>query len=326
MSLTSEKDVEQYLVKAGLVDCEDGFAVERLGGGVSCHVWKTLIKKDMYVLKNALSKLNVQAEWFADPERIHREHEVMEFLFDLLPNGSVPKVYYKDYASHVYVMDFVAHAQTWKDILLNGNFDHTMAQKIARLIKGIHTNSKAAGKAIQQKLGGQQYFLQLRIHPFHLYVMQQYPALAPAISRLITELTQKNLCLVHGDFSPKNILVDKSGNVVLIDFEVAHWGNPVFDLAFCAAHLLLKGWYLEKQEEAVEMTNAFLHAYSGDTSRLIPHLGLLLLARIDGKSPVSYITNENLRSRIRNLSIEWIQYEDENPEAIKMMTNKYLAS
>ncbi len=326
MKLTSEKFVEQYLLKAGLMDCRDRFAAEPLGGGVSCHVWKVVIKNDTYVLKEALSKLNVQADWFSDPERIHREHEVMEYLIDLLPCGTIPKVYHKDYTSHIYLMNYVAAAQTWKDVLLKGDFDSTIAQKIAKLLKAIHTNSKSTKEAIKQKLGDQQYFTQLRINPFHRYLMERYQPIAQPVCQLIRELTEEQVCLVHGDFSPKNILLDQDGNVVLIDFEVAHWGNPVFDLAFCTAHLLLKGWCLNRQEAAAEIANTFLQAYDADANRLVPHLGLILLARIDGKSPVNYIIHEKLKNRIRKLSFEWIQDGGDNANAATMMRSKYLAS
>ena len=45
--------------------------------------------------------------------------------------------------------------------------------------------------------------------------------------------------LVHGDVSPKNILVGPRGPVFL-DAECAWYGDPAFDLAFCLNHLLLK--------------------------------------------------------------------------------------
>ena len=45
--------------------------------------------------------------------------------------------------------------------------------------------------------------------------------------------------LVHGDVSPKNILVGPAGPVFL-DAECAWYGDPAFDLAFCLNHLLLK--------------------------------------------------------------------------------------
>lgn len=326
MNLSSEKDLKQYLIKVGLIDDGDKFEAERLHGGVSCQVWKTVIKGDTYVLKGALPKLNVGADWYADQERTRREHEVMDYLFDLLPKGTVPKVYYRDYGNHIYLMDYVAAAQTWKDILLNEDFDCAIARKSATLLKCIHTGSSTAGEAVTHKIGSQRYFAQLRINPFHRYIVERYPVLAQPVSRLIRELTGEQLCLVHGDFSPKNILVDQHRNVVFIDFEVAHWGNPVFDLAYCTGHLLLKGWHLDKREAVIEVVDTFLSAYCGDTSRLIPHLGLMLLARIDGKSPVDYITSENLKTKIRKISFEWIQYEADKTESITAMKTKYLAS
>ena len=48
--------------------------------------------------------------------------------------------------------------------------------------------------------------------------------------------------LVHGDFSPKNLLVS-GDRLVIIDCEVAWYGDPAFDLAFLLNHLCLKALY-----------------------------------------------------------------------------------
>ena len=47
------------------------------------------------------------------------------------------------------------------------------------------------------------------------------------------------LVMVHGDVSPKNILLGPGGPVFL-DAECACIGDPAFDLAFCLNHMLLK--------------------------------------------------------------------------------------
>jgi len=117
--------------------------------------------------------------------------------------------------------------------------------------------------------------------------------------------------LVHGDVSPKNILAGPDGPVFL-DAECAWYGDPAFDLAFCLNHLLLK--CLARPEAApgyLECFDALAGAYGETVSdgangplpdvearaaRLLPGL---FLARIDGKSPVEYITNEADREKVR---------------------------
>jgi aminoglycoside phosphotransferase (APT) family kinase protein len=283
---------------------------------------------DRWVLKQALEKLNVQADWFSDVERIHREHEVMQALEPILPGKHLPRVLHADYTHHVYLMTAAEEAApTWKDQLMAGKFNPDTARQAATLLRLMHTQSGQIPMEYQAELKNQRYFRQLRIDPFHRFLMPQYPELAGRIQTLIDDLTlfsaSQTACLVHGDFSPKNMLVEQNGNLVLIDYEVAHWGNPVFDLAYCLGHLLLKGWHLNRQEEMLQLIRVFLKAYQPRIHRLLPHLGLMLLARMDGKSPVHYIVKEALKQTIRGVAREWINCPDPDANPLEMMVKGY---
>jgi len=200
--------------------------------------------------------------------------------------------------------------QTWKDLLMNGIFNPDTAKSAADILSQIHSQSHKIDKQLKAGFSDQKYFIQLRIDPFHRFLINKYPELSAEINGLIEELTDQKTCLVHGDFSPKNMLVEKSGSIVLIDYEVAHWGNPVFDLAYCLGHLMLKSWHLKKPVEILKLMNEFITNYNRQVSNLLPHLGLMLLARMDGKSPVNYIQDEELKQIIRGAAINWIRGGD----------------
>ena len=308
MKLDTLEKVRKYLIKVGIAYKSDEPVVENLSGGVSSSVWKIVLKNNRWVMKQALGKLKVEEDWFSDVERIHREHEVMEALYDFVPKGAIPKVLHVDYVNHIYMMACAEEeAQTWKDILMKENFSVPVAENAAYLLREIHHNSNSINASDIAKFQDQKYFIQLRVDPFHCRLMQKYPELTSSIQKLIDEVTLQKTCLVHGDFSPKNMLVEKDDKIVLIDFEVAHWGNPVFDLAYCIGHLMLKGWYLKKHKEILKLTEVFLAVYGREVNNLMPHLGLMLLARMDGKSPVNYIREENMKNAIRKVAINWIQ-------------------
>lgn len=310
MKLDNTDNVKEYLVKACIANSEDNPVIERLTGGVSSSVWKIVWDNNRWVMKQALEKLDVEADWFSDVERIHREHKVMAALYNVMPKGTIPKVLYVDYSDHIYAMTCASdEAQTWKDLLMKEDFSITVAQNAALLLQEIHHNSNNIDAENKAAFQDQKYFTQLRVDPFHRSLMQKYPELTSSIQKLIDEVTLQKTCLVHGDFSPKNMLVEKSSNIVLIDFEVAHWGNPVFDIAYCIAHLLLKGWYLKKFKKIFKLIEAFLTAYGKEVNNLMPHLGLMLLARMDGKSPVNYIKDESTKDVIRKVAIQWIKGE-----------------
>ena len=106
--------------------------------------------------------------------------------------------------------------------------------------------------------------------------------------------------------------------ILLLDFEVVHWGDPAFDIAFCVNHLLIKSIvnaYVQK--DYFQAATAFLAGYCDalqgmDWAELeaetLLQLGCLMLARIDGKSPVEYITDEPTKETVRRVS-RFILYE-----------------
>lgn len=311
MILDSKEEVVVYLNQEGLIKRNDNALVEHLSGGVSCRVWKISVNSDRWVIKQALEKLDVKADWFSDVERIHREHEVMKQLELVIPDSNIPKILHVDYVNHIYLMTCAEEgAQTWKELLMNGIFNPDTAKSAADILSQIHSQSHKIEDGVKAGFSDQKYFIQLRIDPFHRFLINKYPELSAEINALIEELTEQKTCLVHGDFSPKNMLVEKSGLIVLIDYEVAHWGNPVFDLAYCLGHLMLKAWHLNNPDQILKLINVFMDNYKGQVSNLLPHLGLMLLARMDGKSPVNYIQDETLKQIIRTTAINWIRGGD----------------
>ena len=103
-----------------------------------------------------------------------------------------------------------------------------------------------------------------------------------------------------------------AGSILLLDFEVVHWGDPAFDLAFCVNHLLIKSIVnAHVQATYFQAVTAMLEAYRDelpaiDWAELLAEtrlqLGCLMLARIDGKSPVEYITDEPTKETVRRVS------------------------
>jgi Ser/Thr protein kinase RdoA (MazF antagonist) len=138
-------------------------------------------------------------------------------------------------------------------------------------------------------------FFQLRIEPYLLATAAKYPPLRPLFQTEAERLAATRECLIHGDFSPKNILVS-ANRMVLLDCEVAWYGDAAFDVAFLLSHLFLKALLHAPRESGFRaMVDTFWSAYQ--TSRPSPALEprvsrlllMLLLARVDGKSPVEYL-------------------------------------
>ena len=114
-----------------------------------------------------------------------------------------------------------------------------MATAVGRMLGRIHAAS-APRADLARAFADRSFFDELRIDPYLRYVAARAPDLAPALDEVAAELLATGACLVHGDFSPKNLLVTPDDGVLLVDHEVAHWGHPAFDVAFVTNHLCLK--------------------------------------------------------------------------------------
>jgi aminoglycoside phosphotransferase (APT) family kinase protein len=249
-------------------------------------------------LKQSLPRLQVREEWLSDVERIEREAECQKFLGSLLGEDVVPRVVLQDPENHIFVMRRAPRdRQNWKDLLLASHTDLRLARRAGELLGTIH-DATAGDAACKRVFSGKRYFEQLRLDPYYHRVAQVHPRLKDRILALALQLLHANVCLVHGDYSPKNMLVS-DGQITLLDFEVGHYGDPAFDLGFFYTHLFLKALKHRVQpREYLELIRAFWNCYVTSLTKLestvlesmfLPHLGVILLARVDGKSKLPYL-------------------------------------
>jgi 5-methylthioribose kinase len=324
-SLTVDNAVP-YLVSRGVIAArEAGRATATLlGGGVSNIVIRVSTSGDTdgaLVIKQSLPQLRVAQDWFADRRRIHREWASIQYLANVLPPGAIPRVIYADEQDYLYVMTAAPEdGVNWKEALLSGQIDAAVAGEVGRLLGEIHRATRIDHGQIPELLqpfANQDCFVQLRIDPYHRATAAIHADLADLIEGEAQRMLNRHLVMVHGDYSPKNVIVagaGESAHVFLLDFEVVHLGNPVFDLAFMLNHLALKA--IHRPELAARYNTAARAFWDGyvvasaastdsrdeleaDTMR---QLGVLLLARVDGKSPAEYIDTDAARERVRRLA------------------------
>lgn len=295
MELLTEETVVDYLLSKGLFTPDEKIKVEVLTGGVSNTVLAISTATTNLVLKQALPALKVTELWEADPRRAIVEADALE-LFHALNPEIVPELVFVDPIEFVVIMKRVPlSSQVWKSDLLNGIYRPQVARTLGTTLAQWHNfgilNPTAHNKFIEDTL-----FDQLRIDPFYRFVATKNIDLRESIHQLIVELENDKSTIVHGDFSPKNFMVTADDHVYVLDFEVMHVGNPVFDLAFILAHLLCKFFHAPNANEAAELSNiakTFLNAYlehSQIAQTLVLHTALIALARVEGKSPVNYLS------------------------------------
>lgn len=296
------------LERAGLLARGEPAVIETLPGGVSSDIVLVQSGKRRICVKRALAKLKVAAEWRAPIERNHSEAEWMRVAGEIVP-GAVPRLLAEDCAAGLFAMDYLPSAShpVWKDRLRDGAIDATFAAEIGRCIARIHA-ATARRQDMAERFANDHIFYPIRLEAYLVATAEKHADVRDALLALVERTRATKLVLVHGDVSPKNILAGPAGPVFL-DAECAVYGDPAFDLAFCLKHLLLKClWRPQWQSGYLECYAALGEAYLAGVSweprdameaRTAALLPGMFLARVDGKSPVEYLTDPADSERVR---------------------------
>jgi aminoglycoside phosphotransferase (APT) family kinase protein len=302
--VTADADIVRELRAAGLAG-EGDVVLEPLTGGVSCDVWKVETPSGPIVVKRPLPQLRVAAEWHAPVERGQSEVRWLRRARGV-DARIAPEVLAELPTGHAFAMRFLPGSPVWKDELMAGRVDAAFAAAVGQRIAAVHA-ATAHSDDDRDDFPNDAMFRALRVDPFLLYVAERDAELAPVLRRFADDLSVRKIALVHGDVSPKNILVSADGPVFL-DAECAVYGDPAFDLAFCATHLLLKSVW-SGDARLTEAAAALVAAYREgvdweDVDGLLLRAGeltaALLLARVEGKSPAPYLTDPEHQRIVRD--------------------------
>lgn len=323
-----------WLLDHDLAAQDEPLRISFLDGGVSCTAALIETGKRLLLFKQALPRLKVKGDWYCDPSRMRVEMEANAVWHSIVPE-SVPDVMYYDPEDHIFIREAApASCVMWKTHLLAGRLDFGVATAAMRSLALVHT-ACADDAALCQRFADKQFFYDLRIQPYLECVAKAHPQVAESCSAIVQALMEASVTLVHGDFSPKNILVDEQ-RIWVLDYEVAHYGHPAFDLAFFFNHFLLKVVKNPERTGALgnlmrNMSATYSSTVQGldkkeimaDTLALLP---LLLLARVDGKSPAEYLTTEAERDRARRLALAAYSLKPATLEAFVGLAEHWLAS
>ena len=286
------------LDRAGIPKAIDG--IEPLTGGVSSDIVRVRLSDGTSVCaKRALPRLKVASVWEAPLERNHFEVAWLRRAGAIVP-GVAPAVLDEDPEHGVALLEFLSPEDylLWKSELLAGRFDPSVPIAVASALALIHT-ATWADSAVAEAFSTDTMFDALRLSPYLRTLAERTPDLAPKILAVLERTASHRLALVHGDVSPKNILISRrDGHPVLLDAECAWYGDPAFDAAFCINHLLLKAIHLPPlRTELLAAAKGFFETWisglptdhTDAETRVAALLPCLMLARVDGKSPVEYL-------------------------------------
>lgn len=294
-------NLADFLERAGL---GKPVRMEALSGGVSSDIWRVELPDRLVCVKRALPRLRVAQVWEAPIERNRYERQWLQVAREAAPS-CVPAVLAWDDAAGMFAMEHLAFP-VWKNVLRDGHADPAFAGKVGERLAAIHNFTRNANTA--ERFRTDDIFYAIRLEPYLVATAPRHPDLAETLVALARRTAATRECLVHGDVSPKNILVGTDGPVFL-DAECAWFGDPAFDLAFCLNHLFLKSVWVPTAREGFRacfdaLSAAYLcrvpdaKAVEQRAATLLPGL---LLGRIDGKSPVEYL-DEAQRVLVRSIA------------------------
>lgn len=300
--ISDEAVLESYIVEKGLAKAGDGHKFVYCSGGVSGTVVYLDRPNDTpYIIKQALEFLKVKEDWPCPPDRVIVEYNANKVYSDVAI-GSVPKPLFVDEENWIFVREAVPDDWTmWKAAMMKGFLDFNVAEKAIKALVRVH-NYAAGNESVKQLFPSSDNFYNLRVNPYIEFTTKKYPELASEAERVCDELMKQKITLVHADYSPKNIMVcGDSGNIQILDFEAAHYGNPAFDIAFFFNHFILKSVkYSEISGAFISMLRFMYKIYFDEMNYMdravledcsVRTLIFMLLARVDGKSPVEYLVN-----------------------------------
>ncbi len=330
------EELREYLFGRGVTKSGVKMTMTVLKGGVSNRT--VLLERsegEAWVLKQALAKLRVAVDWFSSPERIHYEALGMQALARYAPPGSITPLVFEDETEHVLAMQAVAQPhENWKTVLLQGDVKGEHVAQFAILLGHVHRNAflenERSGE-VAAMFADRQYFKNLRLEPYYLYAAEQVPEAADFLHVLVEDTRNRLLTLVHGDYSPKNVLVYRD-KLILLDHEVIHFGDPAFDLGFGMTHLLSKAHHLPDSRTAFGQATLDFWAHYQNALGDVPFAGALepyavrhtlgcLLARVAGRSPLEYLSKGE-KQRQKEVVVELM---NDQPRTVSQLVSRFTA-
>lgn len=319
-------------LKLGTADSVTDFTP--LEGGVSSDIARVNVGTRSYCIKFALPKLKVAADWNAPVHRNRAEYEWLQLAAAIAPESTV-RLFGRSETLHGFVMEYLEGSSVylWKSALLDEQDNRGEAGRIGDLMGQIHAASTQSSFDPVPFQNADDFY-SIRIEPYLVYTASQHPGLAKPITALADHLYKASQVLVHGDISPKNILF-RDNTPIILDAECATMGDASFDLAFCLNHLVLKAIHLpSSRKELLDSTLELWQAYQSHIVwenvdalelRVCQLLPALMLARVDGKSPVEYLEVAN-QELVRSIAIGLIKTPCESLQEFAAAINTKLPS
>jgi 5-methylthioribose kinase len=336
----SDDTLPAYLVALGIVPEGVPVTVEVAGEGNINWVRRVRAGTgESWIVKQARPALERFPEYQVSTDRIRIEARYYETVAPRDAEGLCPAVLRFDDPQRVLVLEDLGQAERMDRALARGRDVEEACRALGRFLgsvhrvtRGDHTLSDRFANDEMRRLHGD--------HIFHLpYRPNDFPVAAGVAERAAQVREDRELVaridarharylephgvLVHADVQPSNILLD-SARPRLIDPEIAHIGDPAFDVGILLAHLLLHGIARGKEDAALHTLNATWFAYAeahgaanlARFSDAIAYAGIELLRRTIGAARTAESQRSSVAPRLIERGVALVKSPPESPESL----------
>jgi 5-methylthioribose kinase len=307
-------NLSEYLGKMGLIPEGEAPRVEAVGDGNINWVRRVRTAAGSMVVKQARPALERFPEYRVSTERIVFEARFYETAAACDVDGVCPRVLAFDPQQRVLLLEDLGEAERLDAALARGADVTGAAATLAAFLGRVHASTRDADLAARfandemRSLHGDHVFL-LPYRPNAFPISPRVAARAGEIQAdaelvgLIDAAHARYLApgtaLVHGDVQAANVLLAGRGPV-LLDAEIAHVGDPAFDLGQLLAHLLLPLAARGRADAALPALRAAWCAYRkaagagpAQLCHALRHAGIELLRRTIGAARVPAVARDD---------------------------------
>lgn len=334
----SDASLPAYLARAGLIRPGEPVEVEPIGDGNINWVRRFRTRGSSLVVKQARPALERFPEYLAPTDRIAFEARYFECAAPFDSEGICPRIFSFDPEQCVLVIEDLGAAERLDDALARGADVAPAAAALGAFLGRVHAGTRGAGLAARFANDGMR-----ALHGEHIFSLPFRPngfPLSPALARRAREIAadaalvaridaaharyrEPRGALVHGDVQSANVMLAAAGPK-LLDAEIAHVGDPAFDIGQLVAHLLLPS--LARAEPAVGRRAAVAAAQAWLDSVGPPgadafadaavYAGIELLRRTLGAARATAVARDEAGLAVVDAGLRLVLAPPRSPEAL----------
>ena len=277
--ILDEGNVAGYLVELGILESGDSVTVEPAGDGNINWVRRVRSsKRRSWIVKQARGALERFPDYRADTARLIYEARYLEVARPYDVDGVLPDVHHFDERHRVLVLQDIGEVPRMGEQLLVGADLGGHLDQLARFLARVHGATVTTDLAPSfrndqmRRLHGDHIFaLPFRSNDFDLArpvaeraaAMWSDGELVGRADRAYRQYLEPRGALVHADVQSSNVLITDTAPI-LLDAEIAHIGDPAFDVGTLVAHLYLPAVVRDEVDRARILARGVFESYRGE--------------------------------------------------------------